>query len=142
MAQWRKQKAGATMRSDIARRKLAMLIPRLASDQPGEVIATVAQIGKILKADGNDFHDMAKAISEPQAVITKIVYRDNPQQRNDGEWMAKAVYCAARPLALNQKEMDFVIDMTVKLKYGDPTEKQAAWLDSIWHRLVRKEQSA
>jgi hypothetical protein len=41
---------------------LRKLIPRLASDQPGEILATVAAIGRVLRARGCDWHDLADAL--------------------------------------------------------------------------------
>ena len=42
--------------------KLAKLIPRLASDHDGEVVATVAAIRRTLQAGGADLHDFAGAV--------------------------------------------------------------------------------
>jgi hypothetical protein len=52
------------MISDL-RRQLPKLLGLLSSDNDGEVLATVRAIGRLLKANGSDFHDLA------------IVYKDN-----------------------------------------------------------------
>lgn len=45
--------------------RLAKLLPLLASDQDGEVIATARAIGRTLASAGSDFHALAAAL-EPQ----------------------------------------------------------------------------
>ena len=42
--------------------RLQKLLPRLASDSDGEVIATVRAIQGTLRAEGNDLHDLAASI--------------------------------------------------------------------------------
>jgi hypothetical protein len=55
----------------IDRAKLALLIPRLASNFDGEVVATVRAILRVLGASGNDLHDLAR-----------IVEKDTPEPKN------------------------------------------------------------
>lgn len=43
--------------------KLAKLIPMLSSDQPGEVLATVAAIRRTLEGAGANLHDLAAALT-------------------------------------------------------------------------------
>jgi hypothetical protein len=45
------------------RRKLADIIPRLASDSKGEILATAAAIGRVLEGAGLDLHDLAALIA-------------------------------------------------------------------------------
>ncbi len=45
--------------------RLGKLIPRLASDHDGEVIATVSAIGRTLQGAGLDWHDLAKRVADP-----------------------------------------------------------------------------
>ncbi len=47
--------------------RLGKLVPRLASDHPGEVAATVAAIGRTLAGAGLDWHDMVARIAKPTA---------------------------------------------------------------------------
>ena len=54
--------------SDKARDRLGKLIPRLASDQDPEVLATVHAMRSTLRADGLDLHDLAAAIGGSEAV--------------------------------------------------------------------------
>ena len=44
------------------RTRLGKLLPRLASDHDGEVIATVAALRRTLAADGQDLHDLVSLI--------------------------------------------------------------------------------
>src|SRR3954454_15003017 len=54
--------------------KIAKLIPRLATNHDGEVVATVRAIERTLKSSGLDFHDLAGALErEPE---TRVGYRD------------------------------------------------------------------
>ena len=43
--------------------KLALLIPRLASDFEGEIVATVVAIRRILGGSGHDLHDLARVVA-------------------------------------------------------------------------------
>ena len=44
--------------------RLGRLLPRLASDAPGEVVATVAAIRRTLDRAGLDLHDLAARLGE------------------------------------------------------------------------------
>ncbi len=46
--------------------RLQKLIPRLASDHDGEVIATVHAISRVLSAAQLDWHDLARAVQPPK----------------------------------------------------------------------------
>ncbi|MGU3387227.1 hypothetical protein ACLBYG_22145 [Methylobacterium sp. D53M] len=52
------------MKADLAE-KLSKLIPRLATDQDGEKVATVHAIQRVLNAAGLDFHDLAAELTKP-----------------------------------------------------------------------------
>ncbi len=45
--------------------RLGKLIPRLASDHDGEVVATVLAIGRTLQGAGLDWHDLAERTAHP-----------------------------------------------------------------------------
>jgi hypothetical protein len=47
--------------------KIAKLIPLLASNHDGEVVATARAITRALKADKRDLHDLVKALEEASA---------------------------------------------------------------------------
>ena len=62
------------------RPRLGLLIPRLATEHDGEIVATVRAIGRTLKGAGLDFHDLAFVIGEePKPIAYKINY-DNPRR--------------------------------------------------------------
>ena len=51
--------------------KLGKLIPLLASDKPGEVVATAAAITRTLKQAGADWHDLVKALGRAEPPGTR-----------------------------------------------------------------------
>ncbi len=65
--------------------KLGKLIPRLASDHDGEVVATARAIVRSLGSAGADLHDVVSALSKPpvERVVFKdrVVYRDRPVEK-------------------------------------------------------------
>jgi hypothetical protein len=46
--------------------RLEKLLLMLSSDQPGEVVAAAQAIGRSLKADGSDWHDLASRLRNPE----------------------------------------------------------------------------
>ena len=145
--------------SAIAKKRLTLLIPMLASDKDGEVVASVRQIARTLAAEGKDFHDLVKMLSSEPTIVYQTVFRDRPEKKPqpetsrrkqwdfggqaEGDWIEKADFCADHLDMLSEREAEFVQDMTRKLRrYGDPTEKQAAWLDAIYHRIRRQSHAA
>lgn len=109
--------------------KLSKLIPRLATDHAGEVVATVDAIKRTLAAAGLDFHALAAAVSTTPATISEPT-----------TWKDLAVWCRNNgQTRLSLKEFMFVSDMAHRLVCnGRPTDRQAEWLRSIYLRL-RKE---
>jgi hypothetical protein len=59
--------------------KLALLIPRLASEFDGEIVATVHAIRRLLDASGHDLHDLARIVAG-----TKIGPQDEPPRHDGG----------------------------------------------------------
>jgi hypothetical protein len=117
--------------------KLAKLIPLLSSDKDGEVVATARAIERTLRAEGCDWHDLASAVTrEPE---TRIIYI-NPPEPEPRDWCELARWSRDHDDdRLNTKERSFVNDMANRLVCGgDPTEKQAAWLRSIYAKLRSK----
>lgn len=121
--------------SPIAER-LGKLIPRLATDQDGEVIATARAIGRTLQSAGLDYHDLAQAVvTEPAPVI---VYRERAASPSEPQcWSALARWCRVHDLGrLTPREREFVADMCAKLVLdAKPTDKQANWLRSLYAKL-------
>ena len=59
----------------VAAPKLSMLIPRLASDQDGEVVAVARAIGRVLASHRLDWHDLAAGIARDRAPPGVIALR-------------------------------------------------------------------
>lgn len=119
--------------------KLARLIPRLASNHDGEVVATVRAIKRTLASAGLDLHDLATALErEPE---TRIVYRDRPAPKRTPQmpWHEMALWCLDHGEGrLSARENDFIENVLARLslyQWSSPTERQAAWLRSIYTRL-------
>jgi hypothetical protein len=96
---------------------LGKLIPRLASDHPSEVSATVAAIGRVLEANKLDWHDLAAAVA--------------PTVEDD--WQDTLAFCAMRADQLSDKEKEFL--KTLAHWRGKPSAKQLDWLESIAVKL-------
>jgi len=99
--------------------KLDPLIRRLASDQPGEVLACVAAIKRQLAKVGLDFNDLAGTLtadrSEPGA----------HQVCNHREALAWII--STNVGQLSEREHEFVLGMSDWVRTRDPTPKQAKW---------------
>ena len=110
--------------------KIAILIPRLASDKDGEVVATVRAIGRQLQKAGSDWHDLASRLTAPVPVdppdtnFTGVrSYREAVMWILDNE-----------DGAIGDKEFDFLTNLRSSLSRRAPTAKQAKWLGDILER--------
>ncbi len=119
--------------------KLARLIPRLASDHDGEVVATVHAIKRTLASAGLDLHDLAGALEREPETRTVIVYRDH-ESGEPKTWRELAQWCQRNDAGrLKPHERTFITDMASRLVLnGEPTEKQAAWLRALYRKLRRR----
>lgn len=114
--------------------RLALLIPRLASQHDGEAVATVRAIERILASAGLDLHDVARAIAAPAAPDAIAAPTRQPSQ--SGDWRRLAAWCRDHDGGrLTQKQRAFVADMVTWR--GEPTAPQAEWLRAIADRLRR-----
>jgi hypothetical protein len=112
--------------------KLGRLLPRLASDAPGEVVATVAAIRRTLDRAGLDLHDLAAQLTAgPQPVQPISPKRQAP--RDGGELLAMAAFLRAYALdRLTPKQRDFVATAARLLSDGRAlTPKQSQWLRDL-----------
>jgi hypothetical protein len=115
--------------------RLGKLIRLLGSASPGEVAATSAAIGRVLEADGLDFHDLADRLTgkpkpkpKQQGLTTKDLERAQREaflagyeagQRNapaagddkELDWQEKAKFCLEHGGGLNERELDFIRNM-------------------------------
>ncbi len=116
--------------SDLAPR-LSKLIPRLASDHEGEVVATVAAIRRTLENGGLDLHALADAIGNPV-----IVYRTQPARAEPSRGhQMDARRCLHSGIAWKPHEAEFLRQMASQLRR--PSEKQRDWLDGLLDRVAR-----
>ena len=109
------------------RSKLAQLVRLLSSDQPGEIVAAARAIGRTLRAVGKDFHDLAALIENPSM---------GELQPAPMPWAAMASFCAATPHRLNERELDFISNMSSL--HREPTPAQKNWLIAIYEKLWRE----
>jgi hypothetical protein len=102
--------------------KLVRLIPRLASNHDGEIVATVKAIGRVLESSGLDFHDLAHAVS----------HAPPPRWRELESEQAAIDICLTHPQALNDWERRFLAGIASQDFALSP--RQCAVLD----QMVRK----
>jgi hypothetical protein len=110
--------------------RLSKLMRMLTSDSDGEVVAAARSINRTLKSAGLDIHVLAAVIERGG------VGNASPE---GPAWYSVACECAAHPERLrSEKERAFIADMVVWTKLGgEPTERQAQWLRSIYVRARR-----
>jgi hypothetical protein len=101
--------------------KLGKLVRMLTSNHDAEVVAAARSINRTLSSAGLDIQLLAAVIEHGGAPT----------------WHSVARECAAHPERLrSEKERAFIADMVVWTKLGgDPTERQAKWLRSIYVRV-------
>ena len=78
--------------------RIAKLIPRLATDHDGEVIATIRAIEHTLRNSGLAFHDLANALEREPEIRTVIVDRPAaswppPGRAPQMPWHELVVWC-------------------------------------------------
>ena len=111
--------------------KLAVLIPRLASDKPGEVEATAAAITRQLSKAGADWHDLADRLtSAPETPADSDVPPVFTDYAEAVEWLLGSD-CGD----LTARDIDFLGSMRGILRRFEPRPKQAAWIEALVERL-------
>jgi hypothetical protein len=140
--------------------KLKPLIRLLSSDQDGEVLNAARALNRLLKANGSDIHAIADGIGQANGKLTEAEMRklydagfeagvravedkqhgDEDFHNTDGtpSWHAIAVWCQRQDDRLRDNEREFINSVAARTVYREPTEKQAKWLKSIFHRLGGK----
>jgi hypothetical protein len=110
-------------------RKLRLLLPRLASDASGEVVATVAAIRRTLAASGMDLHDLAAMIGAPASPPAPLLAPEPVR-------MSRA--CIVRAGLWKPFELDFLANAARLGAAGWPglSGKQAAWLRDLYQRAM------
>ncbi|MFC4170486.1 hypothetical protein ACFOYU_00165 [Microvirga sp. GCM10011540] len=117
--------------------KLSKLIPMLATDHDGEVVAAARAIDRTLKSAGLDLHDLAQALAARGPVAIPGDYaapEPAPQPsslRDIASWLR--THATHR---MNFKERQFVADMASRLSTGrQASAKQEKWLQTLFYRL-------
>lgn len=106
-------------------RKVIASARLLESDKPGEVVASVNAINRLLPEGQNVADVIALALADTQP---PFVPKDH--------WWSIAQYCACYLNELNEVERKFVRDMAHR--NTRPTQKQEEWLGRIHDRLERR----
>lgn len=115
------------------RRRVALIIPRLASEHEGEVIATVFAINRILAADNQDFHALAEVVRGDSEPGPKV-------QVTTQDWRATVRAMRLHGYGvLTPWEWSFVENLTaMPTHWKRITPKQAAILAGIADRLRQR----
>ena len=109
--------------------RFGKLLRLLSSDKDGEILAAVSAIKRTLENEKLDIHALADAITA--GVGSQPIRREN----REPSWHDVAEACAVHAERLRPNEQNFVRDMVRRTVHGgEPTEKQAAWLRSIYAR--------
>lgn len=112
--------------------KLTRLLPRLASDSDGEVLATVAALRRTLDRAGLDLHDLAARLQETPRPVSPGPHTEH-RDTSLFQMAASLREDALHRLTLNQR--DFIVRATGLLAQGRPlTAKQEAWLRTLYRK--------
>ena len=113
--------------------KVAKLLPMLASDRDGEVVATARAIGRTLRVAGLDLHVLAKIVLTPRTPVLP----HKAEEVTPRSWRDLARWCRDNDAGrLTSAERKFVTALSALLVMdGSPTERQANWLRAIYARL-------
>ena len=111
--------------------KIRMLLPVLGSDQSGEVVAAAAAIGRLLEADGLDWHALADRLAGPAdttAPRPAAGWHDRTYRERRAV-LASLLACRC----LTEWESEFVRSLHSLLSRRDVmlSERQAAVLDEL-----------
>jgi hypothetical protein len=106
--------------------KLAKILPLLASDKDGEVIATARAIGRMLAGAQADWHDLVRVLTEPPA-------ENYPDHGADLPFVLR---CLHRHPSLDAWESDFIASIArLQARKRSLSDKQRAAVLRIWERL-------
>jgi hypothetical protein len=149
-----------TSLTPIAGRVAKLLKQMLSTEHDGEAIAAKEAIKRTLASAGADIHILADAIEAGPTFLQEALVRADEARRQAEEelkrardiakdmrtrpwhedqsppWNAIAHTCEAASHRLGERERKFVEDMVRWTACGgEPTEKQAKWLRSIYVRV-------
>ena len=117
--------------------KLAKLLPRLATEADGGIIATVAAIRRTLAGHGADLHDLAAAVARPPVERSRVYGEEaGPQPLTPAGMVTRLWACSHQ---LTPRELDFIGNLQRQAWRGAAmrvTPKQRAWLEAIHARVI------
>jgi hypothetical protein len=117
-------------------RKLFLML--LSSTADGEVVAARNAMMRLVQSTGSDLHGLAQVLVDGLTPQTQIIFKERAPSaempaRDIARWCLEQFENGG--LCHGQHEKQFVCDMS--MRWGDPTEKQRAWLAKIHARLLR-----
>jgi hypothetical protein len=132
--------------------KVQKLLRLLSSPNDSEALAAVHALQRVLRETGSDIHELAARIEGlSQAEMKKLYDAGFKEGKNaaaattpDFSNVGPSFYDMACEIKhkgegrLNQREADFVDDMTRWCARREPTEKQAKWLHVLYCRMGRR----
>ena len=132
--------------------KVQKLLRLLSSPNDSEALAAVHALQRVLRETGSDIHDLAARIEGLSETEMKKVYDAGFQEGKTATATAAPDFSNVGPSfyemaceikhkgdgRLNQREADFVDDMTRWCARREPTEKQAKWLHAIYCKIGRR----
>jgi hypothetical protein len=110
--------------------RLKKLLLMLSSPQPGEVVNAARLIDTTLRGAGADWHDLTAGLLVPTATRSS---HDNDDR--DLDWHVMREFCLQHLHLLRPREHEFITSLSDW--HGHLTEKQSAWLSSIYARVRR-----
>jgi hypothetical protein len=114
--------------------RLKKLLLMLSSSHDGEVVAAARKIDSALRDSGHDWHALANVLTEsPKARPQQPPPRDPDPAADD--WRAIREFCLAHMHLVRAREYEFLVSLGNW--HGNLTEKQFAWLSSIYTRVRR-----
>jgi hypothetical protein len=104
----------------------------LGSDHQGEALNAISLLKKLLCTEKMSFSDIAAVIEDRGGTEVRKQYYDAAGRPR---WREIANFCYRHRDQLPEKEQAFVVQMTSWTVGRAPSEKQGAWLESIFVRL-------
>jgi hypothetical protein len=116
-----------------------LLLVALSSDQPGEVMAALNKVRKVLGLGNVDIHWLAGQLADVQVKPPPAYEKWQPQPMHEADWEDQLDFCSRNEALrfLRDREVEFIISLNeqrYRNHYWSPSPKQAAWLQSIYTR--------
>jgi hypothetical protein len=114
--------------------QLSKLIPLLASDQDGEVVATARAIGRVLTGKGLDWSDLSQAVGEIERLSFEASRSSPTRQPSVIEMVARCQTHGHGKLSCRDRK--FILTIAADLALGHRlSARQSQWLRDIYTRL-------